>query len=488
MFLSALFVHLMVLLSFFQEPLYQLRDQSTGSPIPYASIVYGPNLGTVSNEEGYFALPNQREYTTIEVSSMGYTTASFDQEVLKARTLFLQPATIELSAVFIREPNLSAEEIVARALARVTENYPMESDSKRFFLRQSDFHFVRKFELHVDQSTIPGIDQQLMNAIASEVPKFSDSYKEVLGDVYGNFSKQELKLIKAANLHDPRSTESLTALTDRLETLFRENLKEKSFLKIRSGIIGFKMDASELQEELDASDAPPKEPNLVEEKQNIAELAKENLKELLDQMFWKEDLILDVFRKPGRYKLHIRGVQALKDDYVYIIEFKPKRRADFSGLLYIDAQDYGLHRLEFDNVRPLKKFSLFGISSSDDVYRGQVIYQKDHLQKYRLRYMETETGETVGVDRPLTIIEKNRHVSGRNKQNELDLDLDLRVSQVRKLQLVVYQDQDTSSTAAQDFTDFQYQKFKKYEPGFWSGYEVMEPNEAIKEFSSEERH
>ncbi|NJX17649.1 carboxypeptidase-like regulatory domain-containing protein, partial [Tamlana crocina] len=74
---------------------------------------------------------------------------------------------------------------------------------------------------------------------------------------------------------------------------------------------------------------------------------------------------------------------------------------------------------------------------------------------------------------------------GRRKQNELDLDLRLNVSQVNKLQLVVYETEampagNLNNIAIKD--DFDYQTFKVYNPEFWSGYNIIEPNTAIRNF------
>ncbi|WP_176763402.1 hypothetical protein [Salinimicrobium catena] len=33
---------------------------------------------------------------------------------------------------------------------------------------------------------------------------------------------------------------------------------------------------------------------------------------------------------------------------------------------------------------------------------------------------------------------------------------------------------------------FEYQKFKSYNPDFWAGYNIIEPNAAIKEFTAME--
>ena len=48
-----------------------------------------------------------------------------------------------------------------------------------------------------------GISARVMDASTDESIPY-DSYKEVLGEYYGNYEIQKLQIIKAANLHNPR--------------------------------------------------------------------------------------------------------------------------------------------------------------------------------------------------------------------------------------------------------------------------------------------
>lgn len=102
------------------------------------------------------------------------------------------------------------------------------------------------------------------------------------------------------------------------------------------------------------------------------------------------------------------------------------------------------------------------------------------------KYLEQIISETFAFHRPLTIIEKNRKVRGRNKQNGLDMDLDLRISYLNRLQLLIYENSSLTKGAfkeIQEGYDFDYTIFKNYNPNFWKGHNIIEPNEAIKRFT-----
>ncbi|MGA8855171.1 MAG: carboxypeptidase-like regulatory domain-containing protein, partial [Christiangramia sp.] len=139
------------------------------------------------------------------------------------------------------------------------------------------------------------------------------------------------------------------------------------------------------------------------------------------------------------------------------------------------------------NVKPLKKFRLLGISAIDDVYQGKMIFSKGENGKYVPRYFEQESGQSIGVDRPLTVIEKNKNVMGKRKQNELDMDILINISQLEKCQFVVYGSQElddeiTDETGSSQ--EFDFRTFKRYDPDFWKGYNIIEPNAAIREFTA----
>ena len=141
----------------------------------------------------------------------------------------------------------------------------------------------------------------------------------------------------------------------------------------------------------------------------ITESIKSDLSDLFEAMFYKEDTKLDFLTKSNRYHFTKREFTAIGDDIVYVIEFEPKGRKDFKGTLYVNTDDFAVMRLEYENVRKLSSFGMFGISYKKYLYKGKSIYAKDDNGGYSLRFMELENGERIGIDRPLKIIEKNKN-------------------------------------------------------------------------------
>ncbi len=484
-----------------QEISAVVLDAQTREPVPYATIQYGPNQGVITNDEGRFSLKDgKQDIKSITISSMGYSSLTLDVKDIKNETIYLPTSSIELKNVFLTNKNLTGKEIVKKAKGNVRNNYNFELSQKKFFFRESNVNHIRRFDLLVDKSTFPELDQNLMRRISENIPKYNDSYKEVLGDFYGNYEKQKVQVIKAANLHNPQSNAGLTELTDKLERILKDNIKEDSFLRIRTGILGVKMDAEELElgkrEEKKVASAEKTEEQLekdrLQSQKNLKTSTTNRIQKWMKSMFWNEEIPLDIFTNSNKYKFEVDGYTQMENDIVYVISFEPKRGADFKGKMYVNTLDYGVHRIDYVNVKPLKKFRLLGISTADDIYRGKMIFSKnEQTQKYDPVYLERETGESFGIDRPLTIIEKNKNVKGRRKQNELDMDIKINVGQVNKLQLVIYEniplgDMEFASQLASK--PFEYERFKVYNPDFWKGYNIIEPNAAIKAFTALENN
>ncbi|HSP11253.1 MAG TPA: carboxypeptidase-like regulatory domain-containing protein, partial [Salegentibacter sp.] len=234
-----------------QEYAARILDEKTREAIPFATVQYAPNKGVISNDEGKFGfIAELHEDDLIKISSLGYEPMEISVLNFKDSLIFLKPQSIKLDDVFLSNKNLSADEILERIKENIDINYDLDFSRKRFFFRESQLSNESRFDLKVKESTIPELNQELMNEVTASIPRQSDSYKEILGDFYGNYDLQKIQLIKAADLHNPQNLADLKELNQRLEQIFQENIKSNSFLKIKSGILGVKVDADEFAEDM----------------------------------------------------------------------------------------------------------------------------------------------------------------------------------------------------------------------------------------------
>ena len=170
---------------------------------------------------------------------------------------------------------------------------------------------------------------------------------------------------------------------------------------------------------------------------------------------------------------------------VYIIHFRPKGNKDFKGTIYVNTEDFAIVRLDFQNVKPISKFGLLGITYRNSIYRGKMLFGKELNGAYSPKYLELEDGNYMGLNRPLKVIEKNKHVKGRRKQNELSLALDIQINQLVKYELVVFDSETISEIEFKNSienTNVKATYLSQYSPTFWKDYTIMEPNDAIESF------
>ncbi|MHA7059346.1 carboxypeptidase-like regulatory domain-containing protein [Aquimarina sp. M1] len=467
-------------------------DKKTNEPIPYATIQYAKNGGVITNEEGKFSFTFNKPSAltdSIYISSMGYSTIGIALNTITDSIIYITPKAVALSSVFISNKNLTIDEIMDRVKENVDQNYSNALSHKKLFIRESDFSDISKINVKLKKSTIEEFDKEFIDSVISIIPRKSSYYTETLCDLYGNFDKQKLGIIKGAELYDKANDGSMNSLSERLENILKKNVKQNSYLKIKSGWIpGFKIQVDSIMQNNPEAAEVKKE--MEDPDKNKADYfytyRKSTIQQLLSSMFFQEDSKLNFIDKSGRYDFELVDYTIMDESSVYIIDFVPKRRADFKGTIYVNTQDFAIMRVDYENVKNLQNFGLLGISFHDTMYKGKTIFTKGADSKYSVRYIEKIRGNIFGIDRPLRIVEKNKFVKGRRKQNELSLGLDIGAGEISKYEVVVYDSQPITESEYKNSKEnktIKPQYLSKYDPEFWKGYNIIEPNTAIKQFT-----
>ena len=299
--------------------------------------------------------------------------------------------------------------------------------------------------------------------------------------------KQKLELLKALDLQDKSKTELFKNFEKLFDNILKKNVKTNSFFKVRSGIIGGKVEA----EDIGLKDTLTNEQKIQKRKDNYLKSRKGTLTNIISELFDKEELDLVILNKSSKYKFIQTDFTYLGNTPVYIIDFRPNGNADFKGRIYVDADLLALIRLEYTNIQPIRDFSMFGVYFKEDMRKVVIQFKKMNTGKYCLEYFDYTTGFEGGFDRPLVITEKNKIVRGRNKQNQLKMDLNISNRNKQRYQLIVF---DTKKINENTFKDFEEtgkilpENKTSYDPGFWEGYSIIEPNEAIKNLTIENQN
>ncbi|WP_378180473.1 carboxypeptidase-like regulatory domain-containing protein [Aquimarina sp. SS2-1] len=464
-------------------------DKKTNQPIPYATIQIGENQGVVTNEEGSFSITLDEIQTKIDsiyISSMGYEKVGVSVQNITDSIIYIQPKAIELKSVFISNKNLDIDDIIDNVDDKMEDNYRSDLTKSRLFFRETNRNYIRKMDIEFKKSTIEEIDEKLIDSISKVIPKNSVFYAEALCDFYGNTEKQKLNIIKGARLYDKNNNGSIEGVFKKMSKIFKDNVKPNSYLKIRSGLFSQKVQVdSILRSNQDAQDIAD---GIENPKENFFfKSRKMNLKNLFNEILYQSDTKLNVIKNSGRYDFERIDYTILDDVGVYVIKFIPKRRGDFKGTLYVNTEDFAIIRIDYQNVKRLRSFNLLGVSFEENGYSGTTIFEKGTDGKYGVKFIEKVTENKFGVDRPLSIIEKNKYVEGRNKQNQLSLKLDVISSAKNKYEVIVF---DTKNITEAEYNssvenkNVQSTYLSKYNPDFWKGYNIIEPNTAIKQFKA----
>lgn len=113
-----------------------IYDENTKKPIEAVNIYFNEGSGAITNEDGYFELPDQLMADSINISHLSYTSKAISLEDLKNKdTIFLSNAPIELDEVVLR--NINAKDSVLKAIKNIDHNYINKPYNTFGFFRQS---------------------------------------------------------------------------------------------------------------------------------------------------------------------------------------------------------------------------------------------------------------------------------------------------------------------------------------------------------------
>ena len=470
-----------------QELTAVVKDSISQKVIPFASIYVNSGSGVVSNEEGHFRLQYDasKEKDSLFISCMGYKTLNIPFSKVKDTVFYLSPKTIELNSIILSNNQLDVKEILKEIQKDIPEKYELGLTTKKLFFRETGSQEFKILEVKIKKTSITEFNQTFWDSTLVKIPRKNSWYFELIGNLNGDYNKknQKLELLRALELEDKEKTAIFENIEKLFDTILKQNVKSNSFFKVRSGIIGGKVEADEINDT--SEDTLTSKQKIQKEKDDFLKWRKRVLSNSIISLFDEEKLDLTILKKASKYKFTQTDFTYLGDTPVYIINFYPDGNADFKGKIYVDADKLALIRIEYKNIQPIRDFSMFGVSFKEDLREVIVQFKKTASEKYSLEYFDFNTSFEGGFDRPLVITEKNKIVKGRNKQNQLKMDLNVVNRNNQRYQLVIFE---TIPFDIHVFEDFQ-EKAKilpvnriTYDPNFWEGYMIIEPNAAIKEF------
>ena len=157
-----------------------------------------------------------------------------------------------------------------------------------------------------------------------------------------------------------------------------------------------------------------------------------------------------------------------------MINCSPKKSDKFKGTLYVNSDDFAVLRLDYENIKPLSKFKLLGISVSSYLEKGRMRFSKFDGEKYNLSYFQSTRGNLVSIKRPFKIIEKNKVVKGRNKQNQISAKLNFSTRSIYNKELQVFKIRKMDSKEFEKINEENQILpifLKEFKTNFWNEFE-----------------
>lgn len=481
-FLVCFLVHISLFLSG-QSVKVQIIDSLSLEPVPFATVHFSNNRGLITDEIGFFELlPEQiEENDSLFVSSIGFDRVAVGLKEFNDSIIYTQPKAIVLDDVILTNKNYTTEKIISLIQDRLNDNYSLDYSKRRMFIRELYGQNISKIKIDKFKSSIAELNRSLLDSFLVNMPRKSDYIVETLCYYSGNLEdeNQKINLIKARNTYD-KGDDLMKSLTKRLQNAIKDNVKSDSYFKVRSGIFGGDMDIDGLEEEVDSTDLDALkefEKKQLEkkksEKEGFAKYRKNNITELYSKLFFAEDAEVNCIQKPNRYVFSEPKLITEGTDLVYVIDFKPKKKEDFEGTLYINSKDFAVTRLDFNNTKPLFRIKLLGVFFEDYMRSGKMVFSKDDGKQYGLSYLQITEGQKIGVDRPIKFIEKNKFVKGRRKQNEISMRMDLSLTSKSDYEIRVFESENLTQgefDQIEEKNEVLPKYYKEFKTNFWEEF------------------
>ena len=428
-FVSLIFI-LSILNSSSQTLQIKVIDSISEKPIAYSNVYFSNNNGLITDGTGNFELIKSQlsQNDSMYVSMIGYDKKSFLINNFNDSLIKLVQSPIQLSSVFLTSKKLSSDEIISSVIKNIEMNYEKEFTENKIYLSRKSNSITEKFTIDKFKSTVPNINGSLIDSLLANLKKDNNSGLQTLAYYYKNFEDeaQKIKIIKSRETYNKQG-EVLESISKKMEEAFKNELKSDSYFKIKSGIFGGNLDIDGL-EEIDSTNIESVkkfEKKEINEKDDFANSQIRTINRLYNSLFFEKDSYLNFILKPNKYIFSEPKIDFLGNDLVYIIEATPKGRGKYSGILYINTDDFAVVRIDFKNIKPVYNIKLLGVFVNIYLRDGKMILSKFENKKYSLSYFKINSGRRVGFDRPLKLIEKNKNVKGRRKQNQISFRMDI---------------------------------------------------------------
>jgi len=461
-----------------------LFNFDTKEPLAYANVVVlNKKIGTITNEKGIYSLNTTglNDNDTVSFIYIGYQTKTITFNQLKTeKSIYLKEEIFNLNETFIFAKERDPEMIVEKVLENLNINYKKRTSKNQTFIRNRSISDITKFKMEFKKSSFAHLNEKLITLIEKKLPKHSVSYTDFLGDIY--FSKNDstkVKPTKAIGLKE-KDIADLKQLESMFDKMFI-NTKENEYWKIKSGILGSKID---LEDDI--------------QNKNLDSLKKYNSTHTNTSQFngnYRAYKILsnkkrwDFLHNTNKYKYTLLGGTKVNGEDVYIIDFIPNKKGLYTGRVYISMNTYALIKADYNYAvgKIGQNVQLLGVGYTMNKFSTSIYFEKDK-DNYHLKYYSRKTGAKMSIERNLSLLKKKKRFLIDKKLNEIKVGLDLGVNSEESFEILVLKEEAIADTQYANFKQKKKMNIKyvdQFDDNIWKGYSVIEPTEQMKNYKKQ---
>jgi len=449
---------------------------ANNTPLPYVNIVsLNTGKGTISNENGDFSIDisSLNDTNIIRFQCIGYKTKDYKIESLKSNSIILLSENIySLDEVIILGTTPNPEKIVKSILQNKDSNYRITTQRKQIFVRERHTGDLLNFKLNFKKSNISTLTQELIQKLEKNTPKHSQSYSDLLTNLYIKEGKLKFEPIKAVALKEKDITE-LANFEEQMENLFNDT-NEGEYWRIKTGLYGKKMSIK----------FPDSSGTTIKEYTSHMKYAL-NFSTFEDEDQW------EFLHKTNKYNFEIIGGTSVNNESVYIIDFTPKKRGRYQGRIYVSVETSALIRADY-KYAPNKlgtDFHILGIGYTETNFSGSIYFEKKN-NNYNLKYFSFQKNNKFSINRKIALQKKKKQFLINKKLNEIKLALDVIMEGKLSHEWLVV---DNVQISEQDFDNFEEAKYidvtyvNQFDKNLWKNHTTIEPTQQMKEYKKIEQ-
>lgn len=473
-------------------------DSDTGEPLPYAGMTIGQNGNLMSNSEGVFTLASGfADSDAATISFLGYHSQARTVAQLRADPVVrLKPGAFQLGEVYISKADTNADSIMAKVRLNIDRNYKIAEAPQKsvVFYRTAQSFRPRRLSVKITEAT--GIGKHQLKALDQEIREFTggmlahppSEFSDMLCNYYTArkiFKDKPVfaartEVLRAVKLKDPSRAASLDEIAASASGIVFRYLDSTKYYRVKSGLFG-------------SRDTLSLRPGYNHKGKKVTPTESASGRSQFTQFYYSNRFgkgsTLDFVTVQELYRYTFDGAVPGEDGLVYIIRFVPAgAKAKYSGTLYINEKDYCVVRADFalsegKTMGGVNLKFLLGVKQSDNVSRGTIIYKRDaELGAYYLKYAVRETGQYIYINRPLKFVEIT---DGDKDKFGFHLKLETDITDREEYYCIAREAISESAFDSVKENTFSYLVTKHYDAAIWKELTGIEPEEAMRKFSSE---